>query len=165
SGDEAALRGIQVADVGEIGSGAQHLDVFHGQVAALDLNVVILFGSNRGGKLHTLAQSLVILVGNQRTLLRFDPGIFAGDDAEAVDQENVGTKIGDAIGDVEVEARDHAHDNDQGEDGENHAEEREEAAELVGSQGVQGELDGFRGGDPGSAESFQPDRRCQGPSR
>ncbi len=114
------MRDVQVADIGEVGSGAIHLDIFHDQVAALDLDVVVLLAGDGGGEFHTLAQALVLFVVDQRTFLRFDPGIFAGDDAEAVNQKNVGTEIGDAIGDVEVKARDDAHDDNQGGNGENY---------------------------------------------
>src|SRR5271165_161452 len=152
--EEASLRRGQIADIREVGRGAKHLNVLHGQVTAFYLNVVVLLGGNSRGQLHAIPTARVIFIGDQRTLLRLDPGIFAGDDAKAVDKENVGSQVGDAIGNVEVEAGDHAHHDDQGGDRENYAQEREKAAEFVGSQGVQSKLDRLARSDPSSPESL-----------
>src|SRR5208282_3373875 len=76
-------------------------------------------GSHSGGEFHVVTEAHIVFVRNQRALLRFDPGIFTGNDAEAVNEENVGAKIGDAIGHVQIEAVDDAHDEDEGGNSEN----------------------------------------------
>ena len=103
---------------------------------------------------HIVAKALVVLVGNHRALLGFNPCIFTGDDPEAVNDENVGAEIGDAIGDVHVEAGDDAHDGDESGNGENDAEQGQEAAEFVSAQGVESEFKSFTKGDPGGAEAL-----------
>ena len=69
--------------------------------------------------------------------MRFDPGIVAGDDAEAVDDEDIRTQVGDAVGNVEIHAGDKAHHCDQSGDGQNYAEEGKKAAQLVRLQGIE----------------------------
>ena len=55
---------------------------------------------------------------DQRAFLRLDPGILAGDDAEAVNDEDVGAEVGDSVGDVHIEAGDDAHNGNEGSNGE-----------------------------------------------
>ena len=74
----------------------------------------------------------------------FDELVAAGDDAEAIHDEDVGAEVSNAVGDVEVKTGDHAHDRDESGDGENDAEESEETAELVSAEGVESRDARFR---------------------
>src|SRR5208283_231699 len=149
--DETTLSDREIADVGKVGGAADHLDVFHGQIATLHHDSVVFLGSDRGGELHIVAEALVVLVSNHWALLGFNPCIFTCDDAEAVDNKNVGSEIGDAVGDVHVEAGDDAHDGDESGNGENASEKGQEAAEFVGAEGAESKFKGFAEGDPGGA--------------
>src|SRR6516225_5012227 len=146
--NETALRDAQIADVGKVGGRAHHHDVFHDLVAAFDGKVVVLFRSDGGSEFHVVAEALKFLEGQERALLGFNPLVLTGDNAETVDDEDIGAEIGDAVGDIEVEAGDDAHDHDQGGDGKNDAQEGEEAAEFVSAESVEGELKGFAKRDP-----------------
>ena len=64
----------------------------------------------------------ILVEGQQRAALGFDPFVAAGDDAEAIDYVRIGAEIGDAIRDVKVKSRNDTHDRDEGQDGENYAE-------------------------------------------
>ena len=74
----------------------------------------------------------------------FDELVAAGDDAEAIHDEDVGAEVSNAVGDVEVKTGDHAHNRDKSGDSENDAEEREETAELVSAEGVESRDARFR---------------------
>ena len=117
---------VEVADIGEIGGGAHDAGVFHDDVADASLDVAIFLGGDGASEFHAVAKALVVVHADQGTLLGFDEFVAAGDDAEAVDDEDVGAEVGDALGDVEVEAGDYAHDKDERGDGEDDAEKGEE---------------------------------------
>ena len=78
---------------------------------------------------------------------------MTGNDAKAVDEKNVCAEIGNAIGHVHIEAGDNAHDGNQGGNGENHTQEREEAAKLVSTKGAQGQFQGFAEGNESRSET------------
>src|SRR5208337_2487475 len=151
--DETSLRGVKVANFGKVRSGAEHLDVFHGQIATFHLNEVILFRSHSRGELHAVAEAHIVVVINQRALLCFDPLILTGNDAEAVNEKDVRAEIGNAIGHIHVEAGNYAHDGNEGGNCENHTQEREEAAELVGTEGAQGQFQSFAEGNESRPET------------
>ena len=122
-GDEAPGSDVEIADLGEIGCGAHDHGVLHDGVAPACLDVAIFLGGNGLGEPHVVAKARVIVESDHGALLRFEELVAAGDDAEAVDEENIGSEIRDAFGDVHVQAGDHAHDEDEGGDGEDDAEE------------------------------------------
>src|SRR5258708_40202642 len=152
-GDEAALGDVYVTHVGVVGRDAHNVGIFEALVAGAHVHVVVIEGGDRLGGLHVGAQALVVFHGDQRALLGFHPGVLAGDDAETVDDEDVGAEVGDAVGHVEVHAGDHAHDGDEGGDGEDDAEQSQEAAEFVGAKGVEGEAHGLHHGDRAGAKA------------
>ncbi len=81
--------------------------------------------------------------------------VHAGDDAETIDHEDVSAHVGDAGGDIHIQAGDDAHNRDKSGDRQDDAKQGEEAAELVGAQSVESELEGLGESNPGSLEAFE----------
>ena len=89
----------------------------------------------------------------------FDPLVAAGDDAEAVDEEDIGAEVSNAVGDIKVKAGDNAHDRDKSGDSKNDAKERQETAELVSAEGVESETHGFGESNPATANAAGLEQR------
>src|SRR6266436_126331 len=106
-------------------------------------------------------KALVIFHGNQRTLLRFDPRVLTGDDAEAIHDKDVGAQVGNAVGNVKVHPRDNAHHRHKGGYGQNYAKQGEKAAQLMRAQGVQRQAHGLQHGHGTAA---QPGKRNPAPA-
>src|SRR5262249_26324830 len=118
-GDEAALGDTDAAYISIVSGDTHYVRAGQLFVAAADIHVMVVEGGDGLGGLHVVAEALVVIHGDERALLGFDPGVVARDDAEAVDNENVCAEIGDAVRDVEVHAGDEAHYDDENRDGQN----------------------------------------------
>jgi hypothetical protein len=111
---------------------------------------------------------LIFFEGDQRPFLGLYPGILTGNDAKAVHQIDVRAKIGHAVGDVKIQACYDAHNRYQGGYRKDHAQEGQEAAQLMGAQSVQRQAKRLHDGnccsrDPASAPANGD--RCGGHSR
>ena len=112
-GDVAAGGEADVAELGVVGGRAHH-SVFSSKVlpermsmvtqpaAATRLAIFML------SRTHSNSSSV-----KQRALLRFDPFVFAGDDSKTVHHVHIRAEVGDAVGHVEVQPGDDAHDRHQ----------------------------------------------------
>src|SRR4029077_15449008 len=120
-GQESSGGKIHVTDLGVIGSHTSEIGVFQQDVSGTHVHDTVIGGADIGCGLHVFAEALILLESDERAFLGLYPGILTGDDAEAVDQINVGSKIGYAVGDIEIQARDHAHNGYQGCDGKDYA--------------------------------------------
>src|SRR4029077_9488870 len=107
-----------------------NVGVVQALVPGAHLDVVVVERGNRFGRFHAIAHALVIFHRNQRTLLRFDPRVLTGDDAEAIYNEHVCAEVGYAVGNVKVHPGDHAHHRHKGGYGQNYAQQGEKAAQL-----------------------------------
>src|SRR6266849_7945364 len=129
--NKAALHDVDVAHLRIVRGNTHDVGVLQARVPGAHLDVVVVARGNRFGRFHAMAHALVIFHGNQRTLLRFDPRVLTGDDAEAIHNEHVCAEVGYAVGNVKVHPGDHAHHRHKGGYGQNYAQQGEEAAQLV----------------------------------
>src|SRR6201988_2817818 len=157
--NEAALGDGEAANVDVVGGDAGNGGVLHDGVAAASLGVPLVVAGDGFSQTGGIAKTLELLERNEGALLGFDPFVATGDDAEAVDDEDIGAEVGDAIGDVQIETGNDAHDRNEGGDGENDAEESKEAAELVSAESVESKTHGFGEGNPATADSVSPGGR------
>src|SRR5262249_33272488 len=74
----AALRDIDVADIGEVWRNPHDGGAFHQEVVVVDLGDLVLFGSHGGGDFHGVAQPLKVFHFDHRALLRLDEFVSAG---------------------------------------------------------------------------------------
>src|SRR5690348_17257074 len=122
------------ADLGKVGSHTENADVLKQVIAMAHVGA----GAKEGGDLadgtHAGLQFLEFFAYDKGPLLGLYPSVFTGDNPEAVQNEDVCAEIGDAIGDVEIQPSDHAHDRDQSRYGQNDSEQSQEAPQLMGTQ-------------------------------
>src|ERR1700722_6994039 len=152
-GQESAGREIHVTDLSVIGSYTGKIGVFEEDVSGTNVHSVVIGGSHIGRALHIFAEALILLEGDEGAFLGLYPGILTGDDAEAVDQINVGAKIGHPVGDVEIQPRDDAHNRYQGGYRKDYTQKGQETAQLVGAQGIQRQAKGLDDGNGGSGDA------------
>src|SRR4029077_9854585 len=108
-GYEPPRADIQTPHIGEVRHHAHHVRVVHFDVAGAHLDVAVLLARDRLGGFHAVLQTLVVLEKDQWALLCLPEFIHAGDNAEAVDDKDVGTQVGNAVRDVEIETIHHAY--------------------------------------------------------
>ena len=124
---------------------------------------LILRRGNLVCRFHVVAQQIVFDGSDHRAFLGFDPGIPTGDDAEAIDQVDVGAKIGDTVSHVKIEPCDHAHHQHQGGHRQDDAEQGEKAAQLVRAQSIQRKAQCLHHGDDAFAKPARATvRHCGG---
>ena len=153
SSQEAARCDGEPADLRKVGSHAKNADVLQQVIAMAHIGVGAKEGSDLADGAHAGLELVEFVRGDQRALLGFYPGVFTGDNPEAVQDEDVGAEIGDAVGDVEIQPGDHAHYRDQRRYGQNDSEQRQETPQFMGAQGVQREAERLRHGDKTAAEA------------
>src|ERR1700730_8979146 len=113
-GDKAALRHVDVAHLRIIRGNTHDIGVLQALVSGAHVDIVVIERGNRSGRLHAVAQALVINHSDERPLLRFHPGVLAGDNAKSVHDKHVGAQVRDAVGHVEVHAGNDAHHGHEG---------------------------------------------------
>src|ERR1035441_3001145 len=121
---------VAVADIAAGGGFLHvHLTQVGGDSSDGDVIEILLFRTHhaRGADLHahvlgqleTIAQGLIVVPGDVAIAAHcFHVGFRIADDAHLVDDENVGTEVGDALGEILVHAADQGNDQDQGGNGE-----------------------------------------------
>ena len=164
-GDEAALRHGNAPHVGIVRRDAHHVGARQLLVAASDLHVVVVQGRHGFGGFHVVAQAFVIFHGDQGALLRFYPSIIAGDNSEAVHDEDVCAKVSDFVGDIEIHAGDEAHHDDQNQHREDYAKKSEETTELMGAEGVYRQAKGLEKRDERATQASEPETLGARPAR
>jgi hypothetical protein len=121
-----------------VGGHSKDVHVLHQVVAGADIRDRRQQRSHLACGPHSRLQLRKFIRGHQWPFLCLYPGVVAGDDSESREHVNVGAKIGDFVGHIKIQARDHAHHRYQSRHREDHSQQRQEAPQLVRSQRVQG---------------------------
>src|ERR1035441_8185981 len=144
--DVAPLLDFFAADIGKAGSHRVQRDlVDHAALIARRwIGAELGHGADLLIPLQVVPQKLVVCHANRLVAPPcVEEGIEALCPLELVQHERVGAQVGNVLRNVEVHAVDHRHDHDQSGSGNHHAEQREEAAELVAPQCLQRDPEGL----------------------
>jgi len=143
---------VVVVAVDDIAAGGGFLDVhladIRGDTADVHIFEALLLGADFAGfsdlhadifrHLQAIAQRLEVVPRDVAIAAhRFHELRRVANDAELVDEENVGTEVGDALGEVLVHAGDEGDYQNQSRDGEYDAQQYQEGPQFVGAHGLQ----------------------------
>ena len=149
-GKEPAGGDVQTPDLVVVRRDAQHINVFEEIVSGAHIARGVLAGGDLVGSAHRFFQRGVLFHRDQGAFLRLHPRVKACDNAKAIHDEDICAEIGDAIGNVKVEAGDDAHHRHQRSDCQDYPEKGQETAQFMGAQSVQGEAERLFLGHPGA---------------
>src|SRR6516162_6717088 len=153
--DESATLVVTLGDVAAF-LGSNDVDIHHVGGDAADAGVVERVGADAGftvkaeldadafGEFHVIAKGFKVAPGDFFVAASgFYVFFDVGDDREAGEEEDVGTHVGNAVGDVLVDAGDEGYDDDEGGYGEDDTEKHQKGTHFVGAKGLDGNTDGF----------------------
>ncbi len=129
------------------------VDVFEQVVAKTHVGIVAHQRGDLAGGAHAGFEFVEFFPSDQRALLGFHPGVFAGDNPEAVQNVDICTEIGDAVSHVKIESSDHAHHGDQRRYRQDDAKQSQETPQLMGTKGIEREPQRLQHGDQRAPET------------
>jgi hypothetical protein len=135
---EAARFDLLLSDVDHAGGHAPHGDFIErmGFVSDRRAGTDPCVGSDVLITSQILLQEFVVFqVDGLVSALHLQPLFIAGGPFVLVQDEDVGSEVGNAVGDIEIHPIDDGHHDDQSGDGNHHPQESEKGTELVGAQG------------------------------
>ncbi len=154
--EESPRSDIHVPDFRIVRAHPENIDVFKQIIAVAHIGIIAQQRGDLARSPHAGFQIDEFLARDQRPLLGFHPGIFTGNNSEAVQHVNVGAEVGDAVRHVKIESRNHAHHRHQGHYRQDDSEQGQKAPQLMGAQGVEGEPQRLHHGDQRASKAVQP---------
>ena len=133
-GQETPGGDTEAPHLGIVGAGAEYHRAFHDRVSPAGLGRNPCASGHSFGNLRGVAEAPKVFHRDERTFLGAEESIAARDDAEAVDDQDVGAEICNFIGDVEIQTGDDAHYGNQRGHGQNHTEQGQKTAKLMRSE-------------------------------